>query len=106
MGYMAGVCVVAVIGVLVAVDANERGMNGAGWGIGTFLLGIVFLPLYLMVRKPLPADAGTTSIPPGMGMRLSAVLPMGNAGLRSCTTCGRPHPAGSAVCPYCGAGQP
>lgn len=106
MGYMAGVCVVAVIGVLVAVDANKRGMNGAGWGMGTFLLCLVFLPLYLIMRKPLAADARTTSIPPGTRRRLAAVLPMASEGLRSCSSCGRAHAVMSACCPYCGAGQP
>ena len=41
------------IGIFVGMDANKRGMNPWGWGIGVFLLLIVFLPLYFIQRKPL-----------------------------------------------------
>jgi len=46
--------VVLVIAVLVALDASKRGMNALGWFLGTSLLCIIFLPLYLIVRKPIP----------------------------------------------------
>ena len=48
-----GFIIAAIAGYLVAVDANKRGMSGTGWGIGVFLLLIVFLPLYFICRKPL-----------------------------------------------------
>ena len=45
-----------IIDVLIAIwvynDAQRRGMNGIGWAIGTFLLCVIFLPLYLIIRKP------------------------------------------------------
>ncbi len=45
-----------VIGLLAAIlvgqDAAKRGMNAWGWGIGVFLLLIVFLPIYFISRKP------------------------------------------------------
>ena len=47
-----GVIIALVIAVLVAQDANARGMNGALWGVFTFLLCIVAIPVYLVVRKP------------------------------------------------------
>ena len=47
-----GLIINAVVGVLIARDANSRGMNGLGWGIFTFLICIVALPVYLVVRKP------------------------------------------------------
>jgi len=47
-----GVVIAAAIAVFVAKDANSRGMSGIGWGIFTFLLCIVALPVYLVVRKP------------------------------------------------------
>jgi drug/metabolite transporter (DMT)-like permease len=70
-GYLLGVIIAAGIGVWVATDANKRGMNGVLWGIGVFLLCIVFLPIYLIVRKPeqaqLPmAQAPGTFVPPPM----------------------------------------
>jgi hypothetical protein len=41
-----------VIAVAVGKDATKRGMNAWGWGIGVFLLLIIFLPLYFILRKP------------------------------------------------------
>jgi tellurite resistance protein TehA-like permease len=51
-GFIFGLIIAAIIGVLIAKDANSRGMNGAGWGIFTFLVCIVAVPIYLIVRKP------------------------------------------------------
>ena len=51
----------AVIGVVIAKDANSRGMNGTGWGIFVFLVCIIALPLYLIVRKPVLQDTDTDS---------------------------------------------
>ena len=45
-----------VIGVIIAKDANSRGMNGTGWGIFVFLICIIALPLYLVVRKPVQEE--------------------------------------------------
>lgn len=48
-----GLIIAAVVGVIIAKDANNRGMSGLGWGIFTFLICIVAIPIYLIVRKPL-----------------------------------------------------
>ncbi len=48
-----GIVIALVVAILVGQDANKRGMNAWGWGIGVFLLLIVFLPLYFILRKPL-----------------------------------------------------
>ena len=37
-GFIVGLIVAAIIGVLIAKDANSRGMNGSGWGIFVFLI--------------------------------------------------------------------
>lgn len=47
-----GLFVALVIAILVGQDASKRGMNGILWGIGVFLLLIIFLPIYFIVRKP------------------------------------------------------
>jgi hypothetical protein len=51
-----GQLIAIVIDLLIAIwvyrDAQGRGMNAILWAIGTFLLCIVFLPLYLIMRKP------------------------------------------------------
>lgn len=61
IGLIFGLIIGAVIGVVIAKDANSRGMNGTGWGIFVFLICIVALPLYLIVRKPVLQDTGTDS---------------------------------------------
>lgn len=48
-----GLIIAAVVAVIIAKDANNRGMSGLGWGIFTFLICIVAIPIYLIVRKPL-----------------------------------------------------
>jgi|TARA_B110000196_G_C21016547_1_gene600606 F0F1-type ATP synthase assembly protein I len=55
-GLIVGLIVAAIIGVLIAKDANSRGMNGSGWGIFVFLICIVALPIYLVVRKPVKEE--------------------------------------------------
>lgn len=51
-----GLIIAAVIAVIIAKDANARGMNGLGWGIFTFLICIVAIPVYLIVRKPMQGE--------------------------------------------------
>jgi hypothetical protein len=91
-----GFVIALVIAVLVAQDANKRGMNGVLWGIGTFLLCIVFLPLYLIMRKPI-LMAAPPGYPPVAG-------PSGAA--RMCPACGKYHDGSAQFCPHCGAPQP
>ncbi len=47
-----GVLIALVIAIVVARDAKQRGMSGLGWGIITFLICIIAIPIYLVVRKP------------------------------------------------------
>ena len=89
-----GFVIVVILAVVVAQDANKRGMSGVLWGIGVFLLCIVFLPLYFIVRKPL-------LVPPGYP---GAAYPAGPG--RMCPACGKYHEGSAAFCPYCGAPQP
>ena len=42
----------AIVGVVIGKDASARGMSGIGWGLFTFLICIVAIPLYLIVRRP------------------------------------------------------
>ena len=55
-GMLIGLIIAAVVGVIIGNDANSRGMNGLGWGIFTFLVCIVAIPIYLIVRKPLKSE--------------------------------------------------
>ena len=51
MSAVIGLLIAAMVGFWVATDAQKHGMNQPVlWGIGTFLLLIVFLPAYFVVR--------------------------------------------------------
>lgn len=52
VGNLIGLVIAAAIAIWVYKDAEARGMNGIGWAIGTFLLCIIVLPIYLLSRKP------------------------------------------------------
>lgn len=93
-GILFGTIVVLIIAIWVAQDANKRGMNGILWALGVFLFCIVFLPLYLIVRKPIVAVP-----PPGYP---GAPGPGG----RVCPNCGKYHDGSALFCPFCGAPQP
>ena len=47
-----GILIAALVAFVIHKDAKERGMNALAWAICTFLLMIVALPVYLIVRKP------------------------------------------------------
>ena len=47
-----GLIIAAVIGFLIGRDAESRGMSGLGWGFFSFLICIIAVPIYLVVRKP------------------------------------------------------
>lgn len=51
-GQIIGIIIALTVAILIYQDASKRGMNAWGWGIGVFLLLIVFLPLYFILRKP------------------------------------------------------
>jgi MFS family permease len=52
MAQLIGIIIALTIAILIGQDASKRGMNAWGWGIGVFLLLIIFLPLYFILRKP------------------------------------------------------
>jgi zinc-ribbon domain len=97
-----GFVIVVILAIFVAQDANKRGMNGVLWGLGTALLCIVFLPLYLIMRRPLlmapppPGYPGTGYTPP----------PPAGGQNRLCPACGKYHEGTAQFCPHCGAPQP
>lgn len=55
-GTIIGLVIAGIVGYMISQDATKRGMSGALWGIAVFLLCIVFLPIYLVVRKPIQED--------------------------------------------------
>jgi hypothetical protein len=47
-----GFLIALVAGILVGLDAQKRGMSPWGWGVFVFLILIIGLPVYLIVKKP------------------------------------------------------
>ncbi|MGB6609853.1 MAG: zinc ribbon domain-containing protein [Acidobacteriaceae bacterium] len=125
--FLLSLVVGAVAGAWVYSDAKKRGMNAAGWGIGAFLFCLVFLPLYLIMRKPLLTGPVGMPVPPGyipppgtyvqpppppetytqpMPPPPQAAAPAPPAGTAHfCTQCGQRYEGTMKFCPNCGAAQ-
>jgi hypothetical protein len=126
--YLIGFLIAGAIAFWVYSDAKKRGMNAAGWAAGTFLLCIVFLPLYLIIRKPVvtgpvgmpvppgyippPPPGAYTQPPPGTytqpvpPLPPPAAAPAPPAGTAHfCTQCGQRYEGTMRFCPNCGAAQ-
>lgn len=95
-----GFIIALLIAIWVATDANKRGMNGVAWAIGVFFLCIVFLPIYLIVRKPLLAQQ-PYGYPPPPGSP-PAYTPPPAPGQHFCSNCGTPVQPGVKFCANCG----
>ena len=113
--FLISIVVGAVAGYWVYTDAKKRPMNATGWGIGTFLFCIVFLPLYLIMRKP-PLTAGVQGLPPGAVVYtqpppppppgMAPPPPAASAGpVHFCVQCGQKYEGTVKFCPSCGATQ-
>ncbi len=90
MGLLIGLCLNLLITMWVYLDAKKRGHNApGGWAFLVFIFLIIFLPLYLMMRKPLPG--------------MAFVMPTGQP--TPCATCGKYSVvnSGANFCALCGA---
>ena len=97
-----GMVIAAIVAGFVGSDASKRGMNPTGWFIGVFLLLIVFLPVYLIVRRPLlpQYQAQLPQLQHTSNELLAA------ASIPSlCPHCGKYHSGNANFCPYCGKSQ-
>jgi hypothetical protein len=118
--YLIGFLIAGAIAFWVYSDAKKRGMNAAGWAAGTFLLCIVFLPLYLIMRKPVvtgpvgmpvppgyipppPPGTYTQPLPPPPPTAAAPAQPAGT--MHFCTQCGQRYEGTLKFCPNCGAPQ-
>lgn len=52
METLLGIIIAAIVAICVHNDAEKRDMNATAWAIGVFLVMIIFLPLYFIMRKP------------------------------------------------------
>ncbi|MFO0793706.1 MAG: hypothetical protein U0586_06555 [Candidatus Brocadiaceae bacterium] len=81
---MVGLLIAAIIAVWVYIDAKNRGyktLPAVGWMLGVFLLMIVFLPLYLVLRGRRPK-------------KMDILMP--------CKYCGKYYEGAPTYCPHCG----
>lgn len=89
--FLLGLAIAAVIAAFVASDASKRGMSAGGWFFGVFLLLIVFLPAYFIVRKPL-----LPQYQPQLSPQATPSL---------CPHCGKYYAGKATFCPFCGKPQ-
>jgi hypothetical protein len=98
--FLFGLLIALIVAAFVARDANRRGMSGVGWFIGVACFLIIFLPLYLIVRKPLlPQYQGQLPPPP------TGVLPPMTGTSNLCMHCGKYYAGPARYCPICGKPQ-
>lgn len=86
------------VSVWVSGDAKKRGMSSR-WGFGVFLLAVVFLPMYFLVRGPVGQtdEGGLTLL--GLGNQTPEALP---SAMAKCTSCGHEFAASRSACEQCG----
>jgi hypothetical protein len=102
--FLVGMIIAAILAAFVAKDASKRGMNAAGWFFGVFLLLIIFLPLYFIVRKPLSPQYQPQwlQVPQTLpNSVLSAAAPAPSL----CPHCGKYYAGQARYCPLCGKPQ-
>ena len=100
--FLFGALIAAVIAGFVASDASKRGMNAAGWFIGVFLLLMVFLPAYLIVRNPLLPQY-QPQWPPQYQPPPNPVTTLPTPSL--CPYCGKYYAGKARFCQFCGKPQ-
>jgi MFS family permease len=98
-----GLIIAAILAAFVAKDASKRGMNAAGWFFGVFLLLIIFLPLYFIVRKPLlpQYQPQLLQVPQTPSKSVLSAPPAPSL----CPHCGKYYAGQARYCPLCGKPQ-
>ena len=100
--FVLGMLIAVVIAAFVASDARKRGMEPVGWFIGVFLLLIIFLPAYLIVRKPLlPQYQPQWPVPQQPPSPILTALTTPSL----CPHCGKYYAGKGSFCPMCGKPQ-
>ena len=92
-----------LVGVWVFLDAKSRGKDLSGallWGFGTFLLLIVVLPLWLLLRPPLSSSSSSLKY---SGMNTQNRYRYSEKQKLYCPKCQKSIGLeGALFCPYCG----
>jgi MFS family permease len=98
-GIICGTIMAGIVAYSVESDSTKRGMNATAWFFGVFLLLIVFLPAYLIVRKPLlPQFQPLLPTPQQPPSNILTALPAPSL----CPQCGKYYPGKASFCPHCG----
>jgi len=95
-----GLVIAFIAAIWVYSDARGRGyasLPAILWSLGTFLLLIVVLPLYLLIGRRQQPAAPRRRESPIIDVEASVVEDMIN-----CPMCGRQVKEDFNVCPYCG----
>ncbi|MEN2984185.1 MAG: hypothetical protein ABDH25_04075 [Dictyoglomaceae bacterium] len=82
-----GILISIISAIWVYKDAKRRGKVGSSafwWAFGTFLIWIIFLPLWLIERPKLPHEISSNDLP------------------KLCPHCGKYYDGNPFYCPYCG----
>ena len=72
-----------LLGIWVYKDAEKRGKSGIVWLLIVWVLGIIGLIIWLVIRPPIGGEKSAA------------------ASDRKCPNCGRPIPMDARACPYC-----
>ena len=75
-----------ILGIWVYKDAEKRGKSGILWFFIVFILGIIGLIIWIVVRPPIGGEKAAAPAEPA----------------RRCPNCGRGIPNDARTCPYCG----
>jgi len=91
-----------IVGVWVFLDAKSRGKDLSGallWGGGTFLLLIIVLPLWLLLRPPISGSSSPNKYSRARAQNFQSEEPK-----LFCTQCQKSIEGleGASFCPYCG----
>lgn len=106
--WMLGILVLLVIALLVASDASKYGENGFLWGFVVFIMPMMGLLIYAVVRSgwtarivstPTTPQPVATQYTPVVNVPASAQV---TPNVAYCTACGTPNPSDAAYCKKCG----
>jgi RNA polymerase subunit RPABC4/transcription elongation factor Spt4/cbb3-type cytochrome oxidase subunit 3 len=100
---------IAII-VWVYSDAEKRGMSGILWALVVFILHLVGLLIYLLVRSGRPIPASSSSVPTSacskcgkeVGKEFTFCPHCGERMQPVCPKCAKPVEKSWQVCPHCG----